>query len=396
LTVAGAKRSLSPPLRFEEVSTLRRARPGGFESTASLLALSFVCLATAPTAALAQESASLPPGHATPADESPTPKLQIRGFGNIDFLHHGDGTPNNFAVGELDFFTTSQLSEDVSVLAEVVFEPGDNDEPLIDIERYQIKYSPSDLFNVAFGRMHSALGYWNQTFHHGAWFQTTAFRPEIYHFEDEGGVLPVHEVGVQVSGTKALGVPQLEYNVSVTNGRGIVRTEVETFRDSNPAKAVNLWLGLTPRPRAGLKLGGALRFDMIPPNPANEARKHELKERIVSGFLAFERGRQELLAEVIRMRHEDAPNARTYTTLGYYVQAAYRFGRLKPYYRFDSVDHGAGDPFYGGGDDDIRRHTLGLRADPWIWVCIKLEFSHNDPAPGESFGAGALQVAFTF
>ena len=47
-------------------------------------------------------------------------------------------------------------------------------------------------FNVSIGRGHTAMGYWNQTFHHGKWFQTTTDRPAIYRFEDDIGILPVH------------------------------------------------------------------------------------------------------------------------------------------------------------------------------------------------------------
>jgi hypothetical protein len=53
--------------------------------------------------------------------------------------------------------------------------------------------------------MHTPLGYWNQYYHHGAWFQATATRPEMYLFEDDGGILPVHEIGIEASGTAGLG-----------------------------------------------------------------------------------------------------------------------------------------------------------------------------------------------
>ena len=55
-------------------------------------------------------------------------------------------------------------------------------------------------FNVAVGRYHTAIGYYNNAYHHGKWLQTAAERPHIYDFEDSGGLLPIHNVGVSVSG----------------------------------------------------------------------------------------------------------------------------------------------------------------------------------------------------
>lgn len=362
-----------------------------------LLIALFVLLVSGP--ARAGEGPSPPSGETPPGDQeepAPAPKLLLKGFGNIDVQWRGDDNPASFALGELDFFTTSELTDDLSILAEIVFEPPDSDEPVVDVERYQIKYSPSDAFSIALGRMHTALGYWNQTYHHGAWFQTTAFRPLVYKFEDEGGPLPVHEVGLQVSGTAPLRGLRLEYNLSVSNGRGITHADVQTFRDSNRSKAVNLWVGAAPRAVRGLKLGGVVRFDKIPSDPGRPERGGELEERILGGFAAYVHRRAELLAEILQVRHEDSARGRAYDTLGLYAQGGWRFGRFEPYYRFDRLDYGAGDPFYGPEAAGLRMHTFGLRIDPWAWAAIKLELSRHERDLGPSFAGAAAQVAFTF
>ena len=165
-----------------------------------------------PAGARAQE-------HDEAAHESTGPRLTLRGFTNVDYAVHEEGQPNSFALGQFDLFVTSALSENWSFLAEVNFEFGDDNQLAVDVERAQIRYAPSDAFSISAGRMHTPLGYWNQTFHHGAWFQTTASRPEMYLFEDEGGILPVHEVGLQAAGTLRAPAIDFKYSVSLVNGR---------------------------------------------------------------------------------------------------------------------------------------------------------------------------------
>lgn len=328
-------------------------------------------------------------------ESTPAPKILFRGFGDVNFKELGDGRPNTFAVGELSLMVTSELSDDLSFLSEIVFEPGEGEERVVDVERYQLKYSPSDLFNVAVGRMHTTLGHWNRAYHHGAWFQTTAFRPEMYRFEDEGGVLPVHEVGLQLFGAKDVRSVRLEYNLSVANGRGKTPDEVVLFRDHNRSKALNLWLGVAPRRVTGLKFGGVIRTDTIPADSDHAGRDSVLDERILGGFAVFQRSKAEFLAEVVRMRHGETATGRRFTTLGYYLQGAYGFGPFKPYYRFEILDRGEGDPYYPSAPD-VHRHTGGVRIDPRTWACIKVEVGREHLRPGGRFGTAAAQVAFTF
>jgi hypothetical protein len=329
-------------------------------------------------------------------DENPPPKLVVKGFGNVDYRYEFDGHDSDeFSLGQLDLFVTSALSDNLTFVAEIVFEPGD-EEKVVDVERYQITYSHSDLFNVALGRMHTMLGHWNHAYHHGTWFQTTAFRPEVYRFEDEGGVLPVHELGLRLFGSRAFSLGRIEYSGSLSNGRGPVASRFENFRDFGEGKAGTLWLAASPAFVPGLKIGGVVRQDRVPPNEADPARAVSMRERIVGTFTSYQHARSEVLGEVLLLIHrEDAGAGREFRTSGFYVQASHRFGRLTPYYRFEGLDRGAGDPYYPSSDD-VRRHIAGLRVDPWSSAAVKLELSRDLPDPGPHFSAVTLQVAFTF
>ncbi len=79
-------------------------------------------------------------------DETTPPKLQIRGFGNLDYQFDTstDETTNNFANGGVDLFITSQISRKLSFLNETVFEFGEGGENILDIERVLLKYEHAD------------------------------------------------------------------------------------------------------------------------------------------------------------------------------------------------------------------------------------------------------------
>jgi len=284
---------------------------------------------------------------------------------------------------------TSALSEDVSVLAEVVFEFGEDNAAVLDVERVQIKWAPSDLFSLTAGRMHTLLGYWNQTFHHGAWFQTTAGRPEMYLFEDDGGILPVHMVGVQAAGTWHTAPADWKYSVSVINGRGRIPDEIPNVQDPTDDKALNVWMGVAPSAVPGLEFGASAYLDSLAPD--GDARVTAVRERIFGGHLIYVRGGAEFLAEASHVRHRW--ERQDFGTWGFYVQGGLKRGRWTPYYRFDRVDVAEGDPFLS--PLDVTVHTVGLRLDAQAWAALKGEY-HFRREQGADVHSARLQVAFAF
>lgn len=316
------------------------------------------------------------------------PRLTIRGFSDVNLALHEEANPDTFALGQFDTFMTSALSEQISVLAEVVFEFGEDNAAVLDVERVQLRWAPSDIFTLTAGRMHTPLGYWNQTFHHGAWLQTTADRPVMYRFEDDGGILPVHMVGVQVAGTWNGSAGALKYSAALVNGRGHIPDEITNVQDANDSKAVSLWLGLAPSAVRGLEFGGSAYLDTIPVEPTEDA----IDERIFGGYLVYQRRGVEVLAELSQVRHERV--GQSFETWGYYAQGGFKRGRWTPYYRFDHVDVGEDDPFLA--PLEVSVHTLGLRWEASSWAALKGEYHREQPAGGEDVHSGRLQAAFTF
>src|SRR5262249_23292353 len=143
-----------------------------------------------------------------------------RGFSDVDFRGSNEkGTTNSFALGALDLFVTSQISEKFSMLSEINFEAGDDNNIGVDLERLMLTYAGNDHFKLRFGRYHTAIGYYNPAYHHGTWFQTATGRPYMFLFEDGGGPLPVHNVGVSLTGSIPSRRLGLHYIAEVGNGR---------------------------------------------------------------------------------------------------------------------------------------------------------------------------------
>jgi len=179
--------------------------------------------------------------------------LQIRGFNDIDFRAFRDGgNLNTFSLGQLDLFLSSRLGSDFSTLGEIVFEAGDTNGFEVDVERFLLQYSPNDRISVAGGRFHTAIGYYSTAYHHGNWFQAATGRPFIFRFEDDGGILPIHGVGVTVQGQIPSGAAGLRYVGEISNGRRSRSPDdepVQNVEDENARKAFNV--ALLSRPTAG-------------------------------------------------------------------------------------------------------------------------------------------------
>jgi hypothetical protein len=334
-------------------------------------------------------------------EEPGAPALFIKGFADLAYQVNSRREPlnpssNSFSLNELDLLLTSQLSDELSVLTEMVFHFTNQDEGgFFELERAHLTYAPRDFFKLRLGRMHTPMGYWNHTYHHGRWFQTTVSRPDIHAFEDEGGLLPEHSIGVEVLGTKTLGVLELNYSGTVVNGRGERLSQVLNHQDRNDGKGLNLHLSVAPQPLPGLRFGLSSYIDQFPPSNADSIRTGPMDELILAGHLVYVRHRTELLGELVRIYHEEETGLGRYTTTGLYLQGARQFKAWKPYYRFDYIDFSETDPLFPDRHD-VNKHTLGVRWDPATWMALKLEYRYGKQGTPKETYTTVLQSAFTF
>ncbi len=331
--------------------------------------------------------------------------LRIRGFGDVSF-HGSDqkGATSSFTLGQLNLFVTSDVSERFKFLGEIVFEASPNeifgvrtgaDNAIgVDIERLLLQYSQNDYFNLAVGRYHTAIGYYNTAYHHSTWFQTTQGRPFLFEFEDHGGILPIHNVGVSASGLLPSGTLGLHYVAEVGNGRRSRRPfsdePVQNVVDENNHKAVNFAVFAKPEALDGLQAGFSVYHDLLTP-----VASVPIGETILAAHAVFIRPKFEWLNEALVVRHSPQHLGHTFQTPGFYSQISKQFGAYRPYFRYQYVNSPDNEPVFM--DVGLRAGpSLGLRYDASEYVALKLQYDRFALRRQPAFNVLGLQVGFTF
>jgi len=349
------------------------------------------------------------------------PVLNIRGFFDFNFgagsianplvfpiADNGCGTCGNpptpphsaFQAGEFDLFMSSRLSDHLSFLSEVVLGPDTTNEFNVDIERYQLTYKANPYFSASAGRFHTSIGYYNTAYHHGDWFSTAEGRPIMYLFEDSGGILPVHMVGVSLAGE----VPHAEYLglhwvAEVGNGLSSnpnATESVQNFYSDRNYKATNVAAYIKPQFLSGLQIGGSWYHDGLNPSQAqNPLPLAEVRQNIESAYVVYFSPNWEFMNEGVLLSNHLMGTAVPFRSPMAYTQLARKFGMYKPYFRYQYVKDNVNDPvnllkgtYYGP--------SIGLRIDFAEYVAFKLQFNHlyqSSQLAGNGLNA---QVAFTF
>ncbi len=341
------------------------------------------------------------------------PSLRIKGFADVNYIANEDISgikegQNTFSLGQVDLFITSELSPKSSFLSEIVFEgDAETNESEVDLERVVLEYSLNSLIRLKIGRMHTAISYWNTEYHHGKWFQTTAFRPIFYGWEEDRGLLPIHMVGVYLHGKKEADLLDISYGLGLVNGRGRTRTEIQSFQDSNDFKAVNGRFQISSNRLPGLLLGFNGYIDRIPENDLvpkgkfvpDPAREGEIKEAIWGGYVVYNPSILEIINEYTLIIHDDEVSDKKYESIGYYFQLSLQKGKFRPYYRFEYSDIDESDPYWTDLRplfDDYTANTVGLKWDLHTWTTLKIEYRFNNYHGFENSNDLYVQSAFTF
>jgi hypothetical protein len=335
--------------------------------------------------------------------------LRIRGFSDITF-HGSDHLhdsplcqaytcfPSSFTIGQVNLFVTSDLSERFKFLSEIVFEADQFNNFGVDIERMQLQYSQNDYLNISVGRYHTAIGYYNTAYHHSTWFQTTTGRPFLFEFEDKGGPLPIHNVGVSLFGRIPSGAVGLHYVLEVGNGRasrsyvpplGENATAVQSYVDENAHKALNVALFARPDRIRGLQVGFSAYRDVLQPGVPLR-----IGETILAAHAVFIRSNFEWLNEALVIRHTPE-GGRVFDTPGGYTQISKRFGSYRPYFRYQYLNASDSEPLF----PDIRLRagpSLGVRYDPTDFVALKFQYDYTAVRANPAINGLALQAGFTF
>jgi hypothetical protein len=326
------------------------------------------------------------------------PSLQIRGFGDVDFSATDQkGTTSGFNLGQFVLHFASPLSAKVSYFGEVSFtaQPSTYD---LSVERTIVRYDYNDYFKMSFGKYHTPIGYWNDTFHHGAWLQTTISRPEMVKFG--GTFTPVHFVGVLAEGNIPSGGFGLAYSAGLGNGRSSVLSKAGDSGDINDNRAWVVSVFARPSRFYGLQFGGSVYRDKLTPTQGRD-----FDEWIEAAHLVWSKEHPEFLSEFSNVHHRDLQTLQTYNSQAFYVQLGYRLpwqeNKWKPYYRFEYIHRPNFEPVWdisgAPSVEDLVSSTIGVRYDITNYAAFKGEYRNTRTGVNEPRVNGAFfQTAFTF
>ncbi len=335
-------------------------------------------------------------------DGSFRPQFSLHGFADVSFVaeHSEDATDENrdeayFAIGELDLYIVSHLADNISFFGELVFEAEDDGSYAADVERLIIRYTFSDSWWLSAGRHHTTFGYWNLAYHHGLLLQPTIERPQAWRFEDKGGILPTHSVGVTVGGRRFSGPWTFDYRVQLVNGRKADLEGVATQFDSNDQKAVAGRLSLTRERGEGVRLefGPSIYLDTLPDDPTVVGRDSSIAERTLGFHFVYGSPDLEVIAEYADLKN-DVKDGADFDHPSFYLVATWRRWKWKPYAGYDRMDLETGDPFFTGLVPTERK-LIGVRWDLSPFNALKMEV-RRDNRGDDSIDGFAVQSAFTF
>jgi hypothetical protein len=328
-------------------------------------------------------------------------RLKLNVFGDVGYETRDlKPSTNTFEIGSLDLFMTAHLSEKVSALAEVLFIAADDNSILPDVERLLLQYRRNDYFTAAIGRYHTSIGYYNTAFHQGAWFQTAVDRPFMYAFDDNGGFLPLQEVGVTTSGIIPSGKLGLSYVAEVGNGRNhlLGGEPAQNAQDTNNGKSVNIALSAHPTWLNGVEMGFSIYHDYL---TFSDNVNHS--ELISTVHFVYLNSTYEFLNEAMLVRHVGSSTGApgVFHTPAFYTQFSRRFRSYRPYFRYEYINAGVNEPIYGDPTDGPlvgRRNgpSLGLRYDFTEHTAFKLQYDRAQRRGVPSSNGLDTQFAFTF
>src|SRR5262249_52466754 len=158
----------------------------------------------------------------------------------------------------------------------------------------------------------------NTAYHHSSWLQTTIERPLIFAFEDDGGLLPIHGVGLSARGAFSGPALRLEYVAEGGNGRSSIpgTDQLQNIPEHNSNKAINVAVAVVPHSAPNLRIGGSFYHDTLTPGAEGK-----VLDSVSSAYLVYSNDTWEFLNEGIFMRRgAGGASAATTTSPTFYSQ----------------------------------------------------------------------------
>lgn len=320
--------------------------------------------------------------------------VPLHGFADVGYALSNRGNvqgsgPKGFGVGSFDLYLNPQIGDRVKTLVELIFEVDETGALLTDLERVQMGYTFSDAATAWVGRFHSPYGFYNTGFHHGAQIQTAILRPRFLDFEDKGGILPAHTVGVWVNGNMRLGTGKVSYDLYGGNGPRITGNvlNLNPAADDNHQAMLGFNTGYSFSGAAdGLKLGvHGFKMDV------NDEAGGKTDVQMTGLYGTYITDDWEVLSEYYHFNNRTVQgpmlgNGNKRNSNAWFVQAGRNFGMWTPYARYEKVSLDENDPYFFNQNSGISysRQAVGVRYDLSATSALKAEI-HRTRMNGTNF-----------
>jgi hypothetical protein len=311
--------------------------------------------------------------------------LALHGFADVGAGAGSKGRPVGGSISSVDFYLTPKFGDRVKALIEMNVEAGPDGSVGVDLERLQMGYIVSDNLTLWGGRFHTPYGYWNTAFHHGAQLQTAISRPKFLDFEDSGGILPAHTVGLWGTGTRKIGGGKMAYDLYIGNS--------PTIGVSDPAVAGTGTLdpGLRGAANRSATIGGNFSYafgsggldgltlgvhSLSSRVADNSAQQNITRVRMSGAWLTYLEGDWEAMGELYRFHNADLRGiSHPRPSTASYFQVGRNFGVLTPYFRYEKTALDQNDSFFAQqtSGQSYHRTSLGLRYDLNPTASLKFE-----------------------
>lgn len=335
--------------------------------------------------------------------------VPIHGFADVGYQFNDQGRSRGAALGNLNLYFNPQFGDRVKSLIELTFEVVDDGSLAVDLERLQVGYAFSDKLTLWSGRFHTPFGYWNTATHHGAQLQTSILRPRFIDFEDKGGIVPTHVVGLWGTGHVPAAAGRLAYDLYVGNA-----PKIELDIPGVPGTGV-LDPNLAGSTNHSAIAGGKLAYEFSGGLDGLTLGIHGFRTkvednavpigrtdvRMLGAFGAYVTDNWEVMSEYYRFGNKNETGVSgTRNSWAGYLQVARRFGNWTPFARIEKTSLDQADNFFSQqtSGQSYSRAALGLRFDVNPAAALKVEFNHTRLTDRQTdrFQEARLQYAVRF
>ena len=310
--------------------------------------------------------------------------LPLHGFANTGAGWSAGSDPlklRGFNGGQVDLYLTPQISPRVRALAEIVLEYNSMSGQMgIDTERLQVGYTVNDGMTLWLGRFHTPLGLWNTSFHHGANLQTSIYRPRFVDFEDSGGIIPAHTVGLWATGKVAEGAGRLTYDAYVGNEHRIIGQQLDFsgYTDDSHGKMLGANVGYQfAGALSGLTLGVHGYGTTVKAYDLNDQFLNATKQLMTGGYVGYDENDWEIIGEYYHFDDTDVAGGPNRTSNLEFLQVGRTFVGFTPYLRAEKAGLDPLDNYFRSQETgrSYRREVLGVRYALDARSSIKFELS---------------------